>query len=292
MKVLVTGSSGFIGEQLVRRLVGLGDSVVGCDVKHNSFHHPRFHHTFADFTDLPSLERLFNADFGCCYHGGAVANLNFARLHPDVTMKVNLTGTLNVAQLCRKYKVPMNFISTCCVYGNTLTHPTFEDAVKYPSEIYGMSKLAGEQIVKALCHRYNIVRSSTVYGFTMRKELAISIFLNNARWNKPLPIHGSGKQTRTFIHIDDLTDGLVLLRNQFLNTAFNFAGDETLRILDVAKICVEAGGSKSKLDFVPDRLGQVYREEISIGKAAFTLGWKPKHRLNDFIHEWWLKNES
>lgn len=282
--ILVTGSSGFIGAHLVKKLVGLEETVIGCDLVIPHFSHEKFKNFTYDFTS-PRLEHLFKAyNFECCYHLGAIANLNYAREHLHETVKVNVLGTANLVRFCDKYDVPLNYMSTCCVYGNTTEHPTTEEAPTRPTEIYGCTKLAGEQILRGYHHltglKHNIIRSSTVYGPGMRSALAIYIFLDKALKNQPIPIHGTGKQTRTFIYIKDLIDGVVKLRNKFFNSPTNFAGKETLSVLQITKKCLQLTKTKSKLTFMKDRPGQVMCENISSSKAEHLLSWKPKTRID------------
>jgi len=270
MKVLVTGCKGFLGSAFSKRLLEHGHEVVGYDLPE-------------DVRDRTKVSASVNG-CDCVFHFAAVADLNYARLHPYETLDVNVRGTLNVAEACSINSVPLNFISTGCVYGNNGFTISTEESPKHPTEIYAYSKLAAEQVVEAY-HitkglNYNILRPSTFYGPNMRKALAIYIFLEYAKNNKPLLIHGSGKQTRTFIYIDDVLDILIRLVDKPMNQAFNVAGTEEISILDLAAKCCGVVGSTPPIRHVEDRHGQIFHEILSIVKAQKLLGWTPKWNLD------------
>ena len=246
---------------------------------------PKYEHYLTDFTDFTQMKSLFeHVKPEVCYHAGAIANLNYAREHPRETVKVNVDGTANMTHLCAENDVFLNFVSSCCVYGHTPDHPTTEEARKRPAEIYGCTKLAGEQIVLGYHYlyglRYNIIRPSTVYGEGMRHALSIYIFIDKAMKGEKLPIHGKGTQTRCFIYVDDLVDGLVKLLDAEVGEV-NLTGSQELSVLDIAaKVLRLTEKDMGNLVFVADRPSQVMREQISIEKAENHLGWHPKTSID------------
>ena len=270
MKVFVTGFKGFLGNAFSKLLLQHSYEVVGYDLPE-------------DIRDREKVSASVNG-CDCVFHFAAVADLNYARLHPYETLDINVMGTASVAEACSKHNVPLNFISTGCVYGNNGVSVSDEESPKHPTEIYAYSKLAAEQIVEAY-HvndglNYNILRPSTFYGPNMRKELAIYIFLECAKNNKPLLIHGSGKQTRTFTYIDDVVDALLKCVDKPLNQTFNVAGTEETSILDLAHNCCRVVGFAPPIRHIEDRHGQIFHEAVSIEKAQKLLGWTPKWSLD------------
>jgi len=283
MKILVTGSAGFIGARLCERLRQEGYFVRGFD--RISIQEEYCHENIVG--DLTEPEQVDSAVSGtnAVFHLAAVANVNYAREHSLETVKVNVLGTSNVCEACKKYDVPIYYASTCCVYGNTSIHPTHEEAPLKPTEIYGCTKLAGEYVVlgynRLFGVPFNIMRYSTVYGKGMRKELAVFIFLEKAIRGESIPIDGSGKQTRSFIYVDDLIEAnVLLLKSGVMNEIFNIAGKEEVSVLEVAEEALKLIGDKNnKLFFREDRLGQVMREKIDISKIKKIVGWEPKVRF-------------
>lgn len=297
-KILVTGSAGFIGKRLTEKLLEKGCEVSGCDISPfpATVNNPKYRHYQIDFTDFTQIKSLFeHVKPKVCYHLGAIADLNYAREHPRGTVKVNVNGTANIAHICSENNVLLNFVSSCCVFGATPDHPSTEDAKKRPKEIYGCTKLAGEQIVLGYHYlyglHYNIIRPSTVYGEGMRPALSIYVFMDKALKNEKLPIHGTGKQTRCFIYVDDLVDGMVKLVDKEMG-AVNLAGAQELPVLEIAgKILRLTERNENNYTFVPDRPRQVLREQISIEKARKLLGWNPKTDIDSGLKktlEWFV----
>jgi len=282
---MVTGGSGFIGFCLIERLLEEGYEVLSFDLKPVSRQRNVEHCGLEEVVgDIKNFKRVREAVETCgyVYHLAAVANLDFARTHPQVAIDTNIRGTFNVASCCSRLGVPLAFASTCCVYGDTPNHPSNEESFCVPTDIYGSTKMVAENIIKDL-HRlngldYSILRLGTTYGPHMRKELAIYIFIEQALNNKPLTIHGSGKQTRCFIYIDDLVDGLVnVLKKGVSGETLNLATEEELSILEVADMVLEeTGRQRGCFKFVEDRPGQIMKEQIDISKARKLLNWSPK----------------
>ena len=283
-RILVTGSEGFLGKKLVKELRKYYD-VWGCDIKESGESSDRW--IFCDILSKDDLELVFDyVKPTVCYHLAAIADVNIARSMPYYTLRVNAFSLVDLIQMCAKYNCKLNFISSCCVYGNTNEHPTTEKANRMPTEIYGASKKIAEDIIYTLARlynvKYNILRPSTIYGPGMRPALAIYIFIERALKNEPLPIHGTGRQTRTWIYIDDLVDALVRVERYGLQyETLNLAGAKTYSVIEVAKKVIQLTDSKSELKFVEDRPGQVMHEEICIDKARKVLQWEPKTSLRE-----------
>lgn len=294
MKILVTGGAGFIGSQLSKRLLERGYEVLSYDLKASNVCKT----VVGDITDS---EATFNAvkksDY--VFHLAATANLDFARLHPDVAIKTNVDGTYMVAKCCSQLDIPLSFASTACVYGNTSEHPSNEESVCVPTDIYGTTKVVGEAIIKGFHKKsgliYNVLRFGTTYGPSMRKELAVYIFIDQALRGEHLTIHGSGLQTRCMIYIDDLLDAMVKVLERGVNgETLNLATEEELSVLQIANMVLEeTGRSKGMFKFVEDRPGQIMKEQINVSKAKKLLSWTPKVNFKDGLKRTikWIQNE-
>ncbi|MDZ4226353.1 MAG: SDR family oxidoreductase, partial [Patescibacteria group bacterium] len=204
MKILVTGGKGAIGGRLMKKLTELGHTPISYDL--------------VDGQDLFNLEQLEAAITGvdAVYHLAAEANLNYMRdlegAHRGTIL--NIGATEHVAYLCAKHKKWMLYMSTLCVYGDTLTHPEKEDeTLPNPSEIYAATKYAGEWVVvgygKSLDLPFTILRIATPYGPGTRPEMGVHVFFRQALKGEPITVHGDGSQERTMTYMDDVIDGSV-----------------------------------------------------------------------------------
>jgi len=281
-KILITGGKGFLGKRLKKALINKGYKVLTFDILDGK-----------DITKPQQIERsIKNCDI--IIHLAAIADLNYAREHPKETMDVNILGTVNVLEGCRKHKKDLIFASTCCVYGNPDTHPVDEKTCPKPTEIYAHSKLAGEHLIlgyaKHFGIKYNILRLATFYGPEMRPALSPYIFLSRVMKGEPIEIHGTGKQTRTFTYVDDIVDGIVaVLESKVWNEIINITTEEETSVLRLAKLAMKIVGKKVPLKFVADRPGQIKREQILAKKAKKLLGWKAKVSIEEGLkltYEW------
>ncbi len=275
MKILCTGSSGFIGTRLREKLSPVNE-VYSFDI--------------VDGQDLRDLRAVQDAVKGkdIVFHLAAIADLNWARVHPIETMKINVKGTWNVAQACTGAGAKLYFASTCCVYGNQEHHPADEVSLPNPAEIYACSKLAGESIIRGFyCTyglQYNLMRFATVYGEGTRTALATHIFLGQALRGEPITVHGAGRQTRTLTHVDDLVGGiLTLLESGRMNDVWNITAEEEVSALRMARDIKRITKSKSDIVFIPQRIGQTFRESLSAGKMHRETGWSAKVKWQDGI---------
>lgn len=284
-KILVTGGKGFLGKRLIDKLKENGYIVESFDI--------------IDGQDITNAQQVDDAirNNDIVIHLAAVADLNYAREHPKETMDINILGTINILESCRKFEKDIIFASTCCVYGNQEVHPVDENTCPKPTEIYAHSKLAGEHLIlgyaKHFGIKYNILRLATFYGPEMRPALAPYIFLSKVIKGEPIEIHGDGKQTRTFTYVDDVVSGIVaVLEANIWNEIINITTEEETSVLDLAKMCMDIIGKEVELKFVADRPGQIRKERISAEKARKLLGWGAKVSMRkglELTYEW-MKN--
>jgi len=274
MKILVTGSTGFIGTKLTERLRSLGHEVTGYDLSLGF-----------DLLDLESLDGFVkNTDI--VYHIAAQADLtqltNVDKAKDCIAQ--NVMATDNVAYLCAKYNKWLIYASTVCVYGNQENHPETEDTtLPNPSELYACSKYAGEWIIKGYSKNfgnpYTILRFATIYGPGMRPALGIHIFLSQALKGEDITVHGDGLQDRTQTYIDDLIDGCVAVLDTTSmpkGQVFNLTNSESISAKKMAEDIKEVTGSQSSIVYLPQRDNQTFHEDFDVTKAKELLGWKAK----------------
>jgi nucleoside-diphosphate-sugar epimerase len=281
-KVLLIGI-GFIGNNVARKLKALGYEVELYDIV--------FGH---DMLNVRMLEAAIKRN-DYVIQMAAIADLNVFEAQPLKGMQINIWGTVLVANYCTKHKKRLYYISTCCVYGNTIDLPSSEIARPIPSEIYAEAKLAGEHIIKAYSKSYDldyvILRIATTYGPEMRDSLAPAVFLGKILSGEPVTVHGNGNQTRTLTYIEDEADGIVaaITHPDVKNQIINISAEEELSVLDWIRIIGEVVGQTPKIEYVKDRKGQTYREAIDASKAYRLLGWKARHSFRSGIektYEW------
>ena len=284
-KILITGGSGYLGSKLVAELQKKGYEV----------------EVFDEPKDIQLLEELEEAIKGkdVVYHLAALAQIDYTDEHPDETFNVNVIGTNNVCEICAENNVLLNFISTSCIYGEPLEIPSREDSLINPTDTYAMSKAAGEYIVKmwglAKGLRYNIIRTGTSYGPStdkgMRTDMCIQKFLLDSRKGEPLVIYGDGKQTRNFIHLNDLIRGFIAITEKGIEgETINLAGKEIISVDDIANFAIKLGVS-NQIIYKPERKDDFRNQNIYLGKAFKLLNWQPEVRFAEGIEEFynWLK---
>lgn len=308
MRVLVTGSAGFIGRSLCRKLLEENNFVFGLDMVETQIIHRNFKSLVGDITD----PRYIDPDYGAAdwwsevdfvFHLAAMANVDEVREQRTKAFNVNLLGTFNITEVCRKNTIPLAIASTACVYGHTIQHPSTENGETRPVDWYGVTKRAGEELVKGLASRWLILRFGTTFGPEMRPALCTHIFLKQAIEKKKFTIRGNGEQTRNWIYIDDLIDGCIKAMKWHMigagghNGIFNLTGTKSYSVRDLATICnclVNGNNAfDSDIEYLPERPDDVFIENISNEKARRLLNWNPQTSLYDGmkkIYEVW-KNE-
>jgi nucleoside-diphosphate-sugar epimerase len=268
MMQLITGSNGFIGKAFCQKLKVNNIGIYEYDLPKNDI---------LNITGQPYIN-----DAEAVVHFAAIADLNISIANQDKNFDVNIRGTYEVAKFCVKNHIPLIFISTCCCYGNSGDEIEFEDST-IPSTIepYACSKMAGEYILRGMPGlNYVILRIGTVYGPGMRKELFNYIAFDKNIKGEPIQINGDGRQTRNYIYIDDLIDGIYSTMVKFdkcRRQVINLCGDEQISVLDTLRVVQDITGKPYKEINIlcENRYGEIQDENISIEKAEKLLGWKP-----------------
>jgi UDP-glucose 4-epimerase len=282
MRIAVTGGSGFIGSHVVDRLIGAGHTVIVIDTRPP--HRPDVTYRQVDLSDLGGIVGA-TRDVDVVFHLAAVSNVNDAYKHPVGTIRINVTGTVNVFEAGRRNGVQRTVLaSTVWVYaGAHGDAPLDEDAPFHlPSagHIYTSSKIASELIA----HNYNelydtsftILRYGIPFGPRMREQLVIPRFVRMALDGDPITVHGDGSQFRNYVYVEDLADAHVLaLSDEAENEVFNLEGAEPVTIRRVTEAIRDSLGIPMTVQFGEARPGDYAGKEVSGEKASRVLGWKP-----------------
>lgn len=267
MKVLVTGSEGFLG----RRLCALLEAQTEHTIHRYDF---QLGH---DVLNAKQLEAALNG-VDACIHLAAVADLYIAEENPERTQSINVEATRLVLEACNRHNVRLLFASTVCAYGNNGYEQSDEDAPLAPTEVYASSKATAETLLANQLDKHCILRLATFYGPDMRPSLATSVFLRALLNDEVIHIHGDGQQTRCYTHVDDVGQGILCILESEENGVFNIAGEEEVSVLELIEIIAAITNKTPQLHFVDDRFGQIRRSNISSNRLR-RLGWDTKYTL-------------
>lgn len=234
MKILVTGSAGFIGYHVARRLIERGDSVVGFDVV-NDYYDPALKearlaelsalgatqgadYSFirADLADQSAVDAAF-ADHGFerVIHLAAQAGVRYSIENPRSYVASNLVGFTNVLEAARHHGVGhLTYASTSSVYGANTKMPFSEhDGANHPLQFYAATKRANELMAHSYSHLFGLpttgLRFFTVYGPWGRPDMALFKFARNILAGEPIDVFNHGNHTRDFTYIDDIVEGVI-----------------------------------------------------------------------------------
>ena len=313
--VLITGGCGFVGSNLVKLILAQRDEwrVVNvdsltyasnpaslADVESN----PRYTFVEQDITEYAGMESVFQihspwAVINCAAESHVDRSLetgvNFAR--------TNVMGTQVVLELGRRYESRVLQISTDEVYGSL-----DDDALKFredmpldPTSPYAASKAAADLMVLAAFRSYRqdvvITRSSNNYGPYQHPEKLIPMMITNTLDDQPLPVYGSGKNVRDWVHVHDHCRGvLAALEHGASGSIYNLGGDsERTNISVVRSILSILGRPESLVRYVEDRPGHDLRYAIDYSRATRDLDWAPETRFEDGLEEtvaWYVRHDG
>jgi UDP-glucuronate 4-epimerase len=314
MKILVTGSAGFIGMHTAEKLLARGDTVIGLDNMNDYYDvalkkarlarlmaYPNYRHVQADLADRPAIENLF-AVHGPerVIHLAAQAGVRYSKENPHAYSSSNLEGFLNVLEGCRHFQVKhLVFASTSSVYGGNTKMPYTEtEATEHPLTFYAATKKANEMMAHSYAHLYRIpctgLRFFTVYGPWGRPDMAFFSFTKAIIEGKTIPVFNYGKHTRDFTYVDDIVDGVIRACdhpaapdpdwNGDTPTAchssapyriYNIGNSRPVELLRYIELLEQAIGSKAQIELLPMQSGDVPDTLASIEALHADTGYMP-----------------
>ena len=313
--ILVTGGMGFIGSNFVEALYKAKPEshIVVLDILNyagrfenippNIHSSPRFRFVRGDIRDQGLVEQLMqNVDY--VVHFAAESHVTRSLQNSHVFYDVNLMGTHTMIRaLLQAGRSIEKFIhiSTCEVYGDAYTGPIQETLAQRPATPYAGSKAAAETLVYAFYKSFGIpvviVRPFNGYGPREHIEKVIPRFITNIIQNKPIEIHGTGKQTRDWTYIDDFSHGLMAILETPIKKVhgeiMNFGSGKGISINDIASIIVDhSGTNRNMITHIADRPGQVYSFEADTAVAQKLIGWNPATKFQDGLKQTidWYRN--
>ena len=325
MKVLVTGTAGFIGMHVAKLLLERGDTVVGVD-NLNDYYDPRlklarleqlkpfagFRFVQADIADRVAMEELFAAArFNRVINLAAQAGVRYSLKNPHAYIQTNLVGFGNILEGCRHHGVEhLVYASSSSVYGAN-THMPFSvhDNVDHPVSLYAASKKANELMAHSYSHLYGLptsgLRYFTVYGPWGRPDMSPWLFTSAILEDRTIDVFNHGKMRRDFTYIDDIAEGTVRVLDRIAtpNPAFstdapdpsssyapyrvyNIGNHQPIELMTFIQTIESALGLEAKKNFLPMQNGDVVATYADVEALKRDVGFEPKTSLVTGIARW------
>jgi len=322
MKVLVTGSAGFIGSAAVLRLLERGDRVVGID-NHNDYYdpslkearlarhldHPNYQHFKLNIEDGPSMAKLFEEhQFEGVINLAAQAGVRYSIENPSAYINTNLVGFGHILEGCRHNKVGhLVYASSSSVYGaNTKTPFSIHDNVDHPLSLYAASKKANELLAHTYSHLYDLpttgLRFFTVYGPWGRPDMALFKFTKAILDGEKIQVFNFGKHRRDFTYVDDIVEGVIRVldkpaqSNPNWNGAnpdpgtslapwrvYNIGNNSPVELMDYIQAIEKALGIKAEKELLPLQPGDVPDTYADVDDLVEEFGYKPSMNIEQGI---------
>ena len=296
MKYVVTGGAGFIGSNIVKKLVSRGDDVIVIDNlntgKEENLESVRGKILFLKDNILNiDLLKKHTSNIDGIFHQAALASVQDSFLKPEEYNDVNVNGTENILKLAKKNNFKVVYASSSSVYGNPERIPISESDSKNPINPYAETKLKKEELavrysqisVKVIGLRY-----FNVFGKGQSKEYAgvLKLFLERIRDKLPPKINGDGTQFRDFVYVEDVADANIMAMDSDVDHEFFNVGTNTsITILDLAKTIIKSSGLNIEPIFGPALKGDVQKTIANIDLIREKIGWKPTVFLEEWINE-------
>ena len=282
-KYLITGSAGFIGFHLSKKLLTKGFIVIGID-NLNSYYDQKLkkdrnkilkkfkNYKFKkiDIRDYKKLESIFKKNL---IHGvvnlAAQAGVRYSLKNPRSYIENNINGFFNILELSKKYKIKkLVYASTSSIYGLQKKFPLKENFnTDNPIQLYAATKKSNELMATSYSHLYKMdtvgLRFFTVYGPWGRPDMALFKFTKNIIMGKPIEVFNKGKHERDFTYVDDIVDGIINIiinkKSKFGAKIFNIGNGKKIKLLKYIQLIEKNLKRKSKKKFLPLQKGDVIK---------------------------------
>jgi len=322
MKLLVTGSVGFIGYTLCNKLLQQGYDVIGVD-NHNNYYDPKikearlnillkyknYKHYKIDICNANSLEEIFiNHKPKKVINLAAQAGVRYSMKNPLAYINSNILGFMNVLENCRYHKVDhLIYASTSSIYGANNKMPFSEhDSANHPLSLYAATKKSNELMAHSYSHLYQIpttgLRFFTVYGPWGRPDMALFKFTKDILNDEPINVFNNGNHTRDFTYIDDIVEGIIktidniAAPNLKWNSKkpdpatsvspwriYNIGNNKPVRLMDYIKELESALNKKAKINFLPLQPGDVPDTYADVNNIKEQLNYKAKTSVTEGV---------
>ncbi len=322
MKVMVTGSAGFIGSATTLRLLERGDDVVGVDnlneyydvslkrarlARHRD--HPRYTHVHADLADRSAIEAAFATHTPeRVINLAAQAGVRYAAVNPHVYVSSNVTGFLHILEGCRNHGVQhLVFASTSSVYGaNTKLPFSVHDSAEHPLTLYAATKKANEMMAHSYANLFQLpstgLRFFTVYGPWGRPDMALFLFTKAILAGEPIKVFNHGRHRRDFTYVDDIVEGIVRALDRVPSGNPDWRGDEPdpasstspyrvynignqrpVELMRYIEVLETCLERKATLDLLPLQPGDVPDTEADVSDLVKDVGYQPTTTVEEGV---------
>ena len=324
MKILVTGSAGFIGSALTLKLLERGEEIIGID-NHNDYYnpqlkedrlarhidHPNYTHIRGDLTDRTLIEELFKTHQPKrVVNLAAQAGVRYSLENPMSYINSNLVGFGHILEGCRHNNVEhLVYASSSSVYGaNTKMPFSVHDNVNHPVSLYAATKKASELMAHSYSHLYQLpttgLRFFTVYGPWDRPDMALQKFTKAIVNKEPIKLFNYGKHRRDFTYIDDIVEGVIRVLDKPAQSNPDWSGDtpdsgssyapwriynignnNPVELKDYIAALENALGKEAQKELLPLQPGDVPDTYADVDDLVRDMGYAPSTKLEDGMSE-------
>lgn len=322
MRVLVTGTAGFIGSAVALKLLDRGDTVVGIDnlnpyydvrLKEARLERKRGHGNFteirADIADAAAMRDAFERYRPeRVVHLAAQAGVRYSLENPAAYVESNLVGFLNILEGCRQHGVEhLVYASSSSVYGAN-THMPFSVSqnVDHPLSLYAATKKSNELMAHCYSHLHDLpttgLRFFTVYGPWGRPDMALFLFTRNILAGRPIPVFNSGQHSRDFTYIDDIVEGVVRVLDKvpasdgawssenpdpaFSSAPYRLYNIGSNRPVDLGRfieVLEDCLGRRAEKEYLPMQPGDVPKTCADVEQLQRDIDFHPATRIEDGV---------
>lgn len=322
MKVLITGTAGFIGNNLALRLLERGDEVIGIDNLNDYYDvslkearlarikdHANFTEVRINIEDREAMEATFKKHKPQrVVNLAAQAGVRYSLINPYAYIDSNIMGFTNILEGCRHNEVEhLVYASSSSVYGANESMPfSVHDNVDHPVSLYAASKKSNELMAHTYSHLFNVpttgLRFFTVYGPWGRPDMALFMFTKNILEGQPIDVFNHGKHKRDFTYIDDIVEGVIRTLDHTAepnpnwtgaepDTAtskapyriYNIGNNQPVELMRYIEVIEECVGKKAEKNFLPLQPGDVPATYANVDALMNDVGFKPETSIETGI---------
>ncbi|WP_417328586.1 NAD-dependent epimerase [Halarcobacter sp.] len=319
MKILVTGTAGFIGFHLAKKLLERGDEVVGLDnindyydvnlkyarlnelgISQNettsnklikSDKYPNHKFIKMDLSNTNDINALFEKEkFDAVCNLAAQAGVRYSLENPHAYIDSNIKGFLNILEACRNFNVKnLSYASSSSVYGLNKSQPfKTTDKTDTPISLYAATKKSNELMAHTYSHLYGIqttgLRFFTVYGPWGRPDMAPMLFADAITNDRPIKVFNHGNMSRDFTYIDDIVEGIIkVIDNPTTYNVYNIGNNAPVSLMEFIETLENSIGKEATKNFMPIQDGDVESTFADVNDLIKDFNYKPNTNLRDGI---------